>query len=59
MLEGFDTFTRWRSQTERQWSSRKGTRQREILSSMDSRTLEPGTVSKIDNEGLKYGSIDV
>ncbi len=59
MLEGFVTFTRWRSRTERQWSSRKGTRRKEILSLMDSETFEPGTVSKIDNKGLKYGSVDV
>lgn len=49
MLEGFDTFTRWRSPTERRWSSRKGTRKRKILSLMASKTFEPGMVSKIDN----------
>lgn len=59
MLEGFATFTRWRSPTERQWSSRKVTRQKGILSSMDSKTFEPGTVSTLDDQGLEYGSIDV
>jgi trimethylamine:corrinoid methyltransferase-like protein len=58
-LEDFDTFTRWRSPTERRCSSRKETRKREILSSMDSKTFEPGMVSKIDNKGLKYGGINV
>mgnify|MGYP001605756319 CR=1 FL=1 len=59
MLEVFATFTRWRSPTGRQWSSRKVTRRKEILFLMDSKTFELGTVSKIDNQGLKYGSVDV
>ena len=59
MREVFDTSTRYRSQMERQWSSRRATRKREILFLMDSKTFEPGTVSKIDNQGLNYGSIDV
>jgi hypothetical protein len=59
MLAGFATFTRLRSPTERQWSSRKATRRKGILFLMDSKTFEPGTVSKIDNKGQKYGSVDV
>jgi hypothetical protein len=58
-LAGFDIFTRWRSLTERQWSLRKVTRRREILSLMASKTFEPGTVSTLDDQSLEYGSIDV
>ena len=58
-LEGFDIYTRWRSPTERRWSSRKATRRKGTLFTMASRIFEPGTVSKIDKHGLKYGGINI